>query len=187
MKVLNLEKSGQDFDVADVFWSEVSFLWLKSRENIVAICVLLEKILNDKNLKISATTCAVLRRTFNSVTPESLIVFEPSPPAPIHPALPEVLPEVSLYAPVTVFSARPKTPNFLIASILLFISMGFFKKIRVDGGVFRWIKAVYCTVFSHCAGRFLDFFAFMLFYFLSDDQAVLSRFESQRFIESTLL
>src|ERR1700677_2925818 len=86
-----------------------------------------------------------------------------------------------------LLSARPKTPNFLIASILLFISMGFFKKIRVDGGVFRWIKAVYCTVFSHCAGRFLDFFAFMLFYFLSDDQAVLSRFESQRFIESTLL
>src|ERR1700677_779292 len=62
-----------------------------------------------------------------------------------------------LFGVASINSARPKTPNFLIASILLFISMGFFKKIRVDGGVFRWIKAVYCTVFSHCAGRFGEY------------------------------
>lgn len=34
-------------------------------------------------------------------------------------------------------SARPKTPHFPIVGILLFISMGFCKKISVDGGVFR--------------------------------------------------
>ena len=49
------------------------------------------------------------------------------------------------------------------------------------------IRMYIVLFFSHCAGGFLDFFDSMLFYFLYEDQAVLSRFESQCFIESTLL
>jgi hypothetical protein len=40
------------------------------------------------------------------------------------------------------------------------------------------IRMYIVLFFSHYAGRFLDFFDSILFYFLYEDQAVLSRFES---------